>query len=340
MAEPMACTDQILALSGGGFRGLYTAKLLASLEEAAGKPIGRHFDLLAGTSIGGILALALACEVPTARLVGLFEEHGATIFKRRSWSGLFRSLYSPNGLAHLLASEEIFGSRTLGDCMHRVIVPAINYATGNPVVFKTPHHTDFHNDHKLRLVDVALATSAAPRYFPRHVVAHDQYVDGGLFANSPGLLALHEMEHFLEVPSQAVRLLSIGTMSVKVTAGSSQKGSGGMLDWGRGDFRKMPTRLFGLAISASETMTNYMLLHRLGQERYVRMDDHVDGTLEKSVELDRTDAKARHILCGHAEKRARLMLNDPRIHNLLSFSAATPTFYYGPHAKKGESVHA
>jgi patatin-like phospholipase/acyl hydrolase len=340
MAEPAACQAQILALSGGGFRGLYSAKLLASLEEAAGQPIARHFNLLAGTSIGGILALALACEIPTSRLVGLFEEYGATIFKRRSWSGIFQSLYSPSGLAHLLASEEIFGSRKLGDCVHRVIVPAINYATGNPVVFKTPHHTNFRTDHKLRLVDVALATSAAPRYFPRHVVANDQYVDGGLFANAPGLLALHEMEHFLNVPAEAARLLSIGTMSVKVTAGASQSGSGGMLDWGQGDLRKMPARLFGLAISANETMTNYMLLHRLGNDRYVRMDDTVDGTLERAVELDRTDAKARLILSGHAEKRARHMLNDSRIQNLLSFSALTPTFYYGEHAKKGEPAHA
>ena len=102
----------------------------------------------------------------------------------------------------------------------------------------------------------------------------------------------------------------------------------------------MPARLFGLAISANETMTNYMLLHRLGHGRYVRMDDPVDGTLERAVELDRTDAKARLILSGHAEKRARHMLNDSRIQTLLSFSALTPTFYYGEHAKKGEPAYA
>ncbi len=340
MAESAACQGQVLALSGGGFRGLYSAKLLASLEEAAGQPIARHFDLLAGTSIGGILALALACEIPTSRLVGLFEEHGRTIFKRRSRLGIFRSLYSPTGLSRLLASDEIFGSRTLGDCCHRVMVPAIDYGTGDPVVFKTPHHASFLKDYKLRLVDVALATSAAPRYFPRHAVDHHQYVDGGLFANSPGLLALHEMEHFLSVPASVVRLLSIGTMSAKVTAGAAENGSGGALDWGKGSVLNMPKRLFGLAISSGETVTDYMLGHRLGQERYVRVDDHLDGTLAPSVQLDSTDETARRILRGKADDRSRLMLNDPRIHQLLAYSASAATFHYGARAVQGEPSHA
>ncbi|RUL66410.1 patatin [Dyella dinghuensis] len=336
----MACQGQILALSGGGFRGLYSAKLLASLEEAAGQPIARHFDLLGGTSIGGILALALACEIPTSRLVGLFEEHGDSIFKRRSWSGIFQSLYSPTGLANLLASEDIFGKRKLGDCVHRVIVPAINYGTGNPTVFKTPHDPSFRNDYKLRLVDVALATSAAPRYFPRHVVDDRQFVDGGLFANSPGLLALHEMEHFMDVPASAVRLLSIGTMSVKVNAGPAESGSGGMFDWGTLNPLNMPKRLFGLAISSSETTTDYMLRHRLTEERYFRADDNVDGTLEKSVELDCTNEKARRILRRFADDRARKMLNEPLIRKLLAYSAATNTFHYGARAVRGEQAYA
>src|SRR5688500_5321895 len=86
---------QVLALSGGGFRGLYTAKVLADLETEIGGPIARHFDLIAGTSVGGILALAVAMEIPARRIVELFVEHGEEIFKKRlSLGGFFRAPYS------------------------------------------------------------------------------------------------------------------------------------------------------------------------------------------------------------------------------------------------------
>src|SRR5690349_18309534 len=71
---------QILALSGGGFRGLYTASVIEQLEARTRVPFGRHFDLIAGTSIGGIIALALAMEKPASQIVQLFTEHGALIF--------------------------------------------------------------------------------------------------------------------------------------------------------------------------------------------------------------------------------------------------------------------
>src|ERR1700722_19795882 len=82
---------QILALSGGGFRGLYTAKIVADLEQQIGAPFASRFDLIAGTSVGGVLALALAMEVPASRIVDLFTRHGPEIFQKR-WSilGIFR----------------------------------------------------------------------------------------------------------------------------------------------------------------------------------------------------------------------------------------------------------
>jgi patatin-like phospholipase/acyl hydrolase len=86
---------QVLALSGGGYRGLYTAKILADLEEDIGGPIARRFDLIAGTSIGGILALAIAMEIPAEQMVKLFEQHGQEIFRRRfSLWGILRAPYS------------------------------------------------------------------------------------------------------------------------------------------------------------------------------------------------------------------------------------------------------
>jgi patatin-like phospholipase/acyl hydrolase len=77
-------TYHVLALSGGGYRGLYTATVLAELETALGRPIASHFDLICGTSAGGMLALGLAAEIPAHELKALFEEQGSRIFGCRS----------------------------------------------------------------------------------------------------------------------------------------------------------------------------------------------------------------------------------------------------------------
>ena len=87
MPLPPLATDRplrVLSLAGGGFLGLYTAVVLEALEARAGEPLARRFDLLAGTSIGGLLALALAYEIPMARLVRLFTEHGSAVFSSRA----------------------------------------------------------------------------------------------------------------------------------------------------------------------------------------------------------------------------------------------------------------
>jgi patatin-like phospholipase/acyl hydrolase len=73
----------ILSLSGGGFLGLYTVSVLAGLEEVVGGPIARHFDLLAGTSVGGIIALGLAAEIPAHTIKEAFEQNGTAIFSGR-----------------------------------------------------------------------------------------------------------------------------------------------------------------------------------------------------------------------------------------------------------------
>ena len=166
-ANAAALRFQVLALSGGGYRGLYTARVIADLEQTIGESIGRRFDLIAGTSVGGILALALAQEIPAERVVILFEKHGQEIFKKRwSFGGIWRAPYTTTKLRELLGADELFGQRLLGSCRHPVIVPAINYTTGSPVLFKTAHHPSLQRDYRVPLVDVALATSAAPRLLP------------------------------------------------------------------------------------------------------------------------------------------------------------------------------
>ena len=160
-------TYHVLALSGG-YRGLYTATVLAELEAVLGRPIASHFDLICGTSAGGMLALGLAAEIPASELKALFEDEGSRIFGCRSLSRRLLGFWltakhDSAGLREVLT--ERFQGTTVGDLKHRVLVPAVNYSTGRGQFFKTPHHPSFEFDHRMKIVDVALATAAAPVYF-------------------------------------------------------------------------------------------------------------------------------------------------------------------------------
>lgn len=321
-----AARFQALALSGGGFRGLYTARLLADVEQQLGHPVATRFDLIAGTSIGGILALALACEIPAERIVTLFEKHGADIFRRRSWLGYFQSKYSSTPLANLLSEADLFGDRVLADCRHPVLVPAINFTTGKPVVFKTSHHPTLLQNKTLSLTDVALATSAAPTYFPRHVLQNSQYVDGGLFANAPAMLAVHEAEYFFKQPIDSIHVLAVGTMSAKFTVDPRRNRKGGLLSWGGANPVETSAQLFGLTISTQESLVDFMVRHRLG-DRYCHLDDALTDEQARAVALDKATPAAAEVLLGTAHERAKWAFGDTNFRALLAHQAAPATFY-------------
>lgn len=329
---------QILALSGGGFRGLYTAQILADWEEEINEPIARHFDLISGTSVGGILALAIAMEIPAKRIVDLFVDHGEQIFKRRtSLLGILRAPYSSDPLRRLLSADTLFGKSVLGQCKHPVIIPSINYSTGEPVIFKTPHHPDFKRDHLHTLVDVALATSAAPAYFPRHTFNHSQYVDGGLYANAPGPLALHEALTFFKRHMPEIHLLSVGTMSSKFTVDPRRNREGGTFDWGGLNPANMPKRLFGLSISVQESLAKKMLEHSL-RDQYLHVDDDLTDQRARAVALDKADRAARETLLGAASERAKICIGSPRCQSFLRHMAGNSVFYYGDQKSVTESA--
>lgn len=326
---------QILSLSGGGYRGLYTAKVVAELEAEFGAPFARHFDLIAGTSVGGILALALSLEIPAAKIVELFEKNGAQIFRKR-WSlkGVLRAPYSPGGLCALLSAKDLFGERLLDACRHPVIIPSINYTTGAAVLFKTPHNPALRRDYRAPLVDVAMATSAAPGYFPRHHYDDSQYVDGGLVANAPGMMALHEATEFFGQTDATVHMMSIGTMSSLVTVDARRRSSGGHLDWGGGiAIWNSPKRLFSLAISVQESLTCNMLKHRLG-DRYIHIDDPNADERARAVALDKTDGAAKQVLLGVAKQRSKHCISDPAVHSFMQYTAPTPSFFHTTHPNR------
>lgn len=301
----------VLALTGGGYRGLYTAHVLAELEGFAGRPLGQCFDLIAGTSIGGILALALAFEIPMVKVVEEFHQRAPTIFRKRgALAGWTRAKYAQGGLRQ--AIQAIFSSdATLAMAKHAVIIPALNLTHGEPQVFKTRHNENYHRDYRYRVIEIALATSAAPVYFPIAQLDNQLFADGGLFANAPDLAALHEAEKFLNVDPAAVRMLSIGTTTSKYAIAHDRDKDLGAIQWMQG------TRLLEVMLSAQRQMSTQIVRHRLA-DRYVEIDNEPAGEIWATLGLDRGDDVAHATLRGLASRDASTKLATAQLRDILA----------------------
>lgn len=277
------------------------------MEAEAGTPLGRRFDLICGTSIGGIVALALAFEVPMYKVVTVFENHGLEIFpaRRRAPSGVLSQIvdltqhsrkarYAATALREVI-SKLIPEKAILGDALHAVAIPAVNLSEGKPQVFKTRHVQSWNRDWKLNAIDIAMATSAAPTFFELAEIKGQLYADGGLFANAPDLIALHEAEHFFNVPLEAFRLLSIGTTTKKYSVSYKKGRNFGVLDWMEGQ------RLFSVIISAQQQFVDQVISHRLG-ESYLRVDFEPSNEQASDLGLDMASEEAKKTLLALAEK--------------------------------------
>lgn len=325
---------QVLSLSGGGFLGLYTITVLEELEQKAGRPIIGCFDLIAGTSIGGIIALGLASGKSAESIRKAFQKNGEKIFSERSAPigkiakkvDLARSALKPkyDGIALKETIASIVGENTLiGDLLCPTIIPAINLTKGSIQFFKTPHHQDFKNDLKLKVVDVALATSAAPTYFPLAEIESQLYADGGLFANAPDLAALHEAEHFFAQRSEKINLLSIGTTTSNFSFSHTAGKELGFLGW-LDDQKLMRT-----SMSAQQLYTQFMLQHRLG-ERYLRIDTVQSALQERDLALDVATKNAQKTIIGLGKAEFQRNINNKLLEEILKYSAAKPTFHNHP----------
>lgn len=326
-------TFQILSLSGGGYLGLYTASVLAELEEKAKRPLRECFDLIAGTSIGGLVALALAAGVPAAVIRDAIAGHGSELFstllpKRGPVSTLrflisvFRPQYEPEKLRSII--DHLVGQDlTIGSLQNNVIVPAVNLTNGQPKVFKTPHHHTFEYDWRLKVSDVALATSAAPTYFPLAKIGHELFADGGLFANSPDLLAAHEAMHFFGEIETSLRLLSVGTTTSRFSFSHARGQNYGVWKWAR------DARLVNVIIASQQQLTDFMMRHRFGGE-YVRIDAVPSREQERDLGLDIATKSATETIRGLAESTVREYASNPTLKEILKHQNRPTRFFYGP----------
>lgn len=211
-------TRRLLCLSGGGYRGLFSALVLEHIEaRLQSRGIARlrdHFDLVAGTSIGGLLACGIAAGVAASRLRDTLLAEGPTVFPERSFPTarrLLGPLYSSDTLASVV--RKALGSaanRALAETDFPLLVPAVSWVSGALVRFESKGLVGAQAP-ATRLLDVCLATAAAPTYFAPHALDTDVLVDGGLAANAPDLCAVLSAQQRWAVPWAGIEVLSIGT---------------------------------------------------------------------------------------------------------------------------------
>ena len=233
---------RILSLDGGGVRGAFSVAVLAQLEQALGKPIADHFDLIAGTSTGAIIGVALALGAPARRIREFYEKEGPEIFPTSLWrqrvGASLRHLVRPKHRPQRLqaALQAILGDKVLDDARTRLVIPAYDPVAGDIRVFKTSHDPAVRHPENLPAVEVVMASSAAPTYFPASLFnTGETYLDGGVWAPCPAAVAAVEAIGVLGQHPDHLDMLSIGTTEEPFHIPARLRTVGGLLPYLRGN---------------------------------------------------------------------------------------------------------
>jgi hypothetical protein len=297
MNVPAPDCFRILSIDGGGVRGFLAAGILANIEDYLNRamnenlPLGARFDFIAGTSVGGLLALGLAAGNKASDLRELLRELIPAVFGAQNRRWKLAWLKSPRYHAQPLAQElmKLFGERTMADLTTDACITSVSLIDAKPKLHKTDYFTRNASRLDERLADVAMATSAAPTYFPAHSSKHNaNLVDGGLVANNPAMVALVDALQFersskrgigkpsLEIggPGGPV-LLSVGTGQLgPLPYDCGKLSDGGLVDWA------LP--IYEVILLSQSQLVHHQVKFLVAQGRYLR----VDPILNVAVELD------------------------------------------------------
>lgn len=260
---------QILSLDGGGIRGLFSASVLAKLEDDLGISIVDHFDLIVGTSTGGLIALGLGIGMSPRELVRFYVESGPKIFRRsfglRSLTHWVYRKFPQVPLRDALL--ECFQDKRLADSRTRLVIPSYNLGDDDVYLFKTPHHARLKRDYKVPLWKVGLATTAAPTYFPSFGELDSlRLIDGGVWANNPTMVGIVEAVSLLRVPLENISVLSIGT-SDPVRCRRRSLDWSGRLGWAKS--------AVDVVMRGQSLGIHKQALHLLGEDKVIRIDPRV-----------------------------------------------------------------
>lgn len=288
----------VLSLDGGGIRGLIPALVLADIEKKTGKRIAELFDLITGTSTGGILAIGLCKDDGTGvpqysakDLSVIYQKHGSEIFSRSLWKGMSSTgglsdeKYSADGIEKVL--DQYFGHEEFGNSLKNVLISSYDIQNRVPVFFKSWSE-------KFKSVEmrhIARATSAAPTFFEPALVPvngkTEALVDGGVFINNPSVSAYVEAMKIF--PGEEITLVSIGTGELVRPIPYDEAKDWGKIGW------MIP--VLGCMFDGVSDAADYQMKQLLG-DNYIRLQtslsiasDDMDNATKGNINLLTQEAK-------------------------------------------------
>jgi patatin-like phospholipase/acyl hydrolase len=294
----MAGPVRVLSIDGGGIRGIIPALVLAEIEDSTGRPVSELFGLIAGTSTGGLLALALTKPGEDGRpafgareLVNLYVREGPRIFERSVWrrirsaDSLLDEKYPSTGLDSALSAY--LGEARLSEALTDVLVTAYDTEGRSPFFFKSARaRSEPERDFPMRLA--ARATAAAPTYFEPLRLDRFTLIDGGVFATNPAMCAFAEVKR--ADPAADCLMVSLGTGELTRRLPYDEVKDWGRLEWVR--------PLIDVMFDGVSDTVEYQLGQLLPPERYFRLQtrlerasDDLDDAGEENLGLLRLEAE-------------------------------------------------
>jgi|ERR1700757_1556329 len=312
---------KILSIDGGGIKGLYSSTVLEHLEKKYQGSCSDYFDMLCGTSTGGLIALGLSLKLPASEISKIYSEHGKDIFPKQNklvgllrqtfWKGKFKD----DPLKKVL--HDVFGNNIIANSNNLLCVPSYSFTDARPWIFKYDHKEGgLSRDNNAKYVDVALATSAAPTYFPLAEIDYydyKQFIDGGVWANNPSMVGLIEaLTYFVGDKKEydGIQILSISSLHNASGKPTGLKRNRAFVQW-RDD-------LFETSMIGQSNFTHYFLskLHELTgiPIEYTRIpSETISAEQQHLVQLDVATTDAIHLIRGKGNDRGTLASKDVEI---------------------------
>lgn len=321
---------QVLAIDGGGVRGIFAAALLAGLEEDLGRPVVEMFDLVVGTSTGGIIALGLGAGLSPAQILDFYVTQKDAIFPNalgwRKARQLFVAKYPSAPLEQAL--RRVFNETLLGESRVPLVIPSYNLGENDVYLLKTPHHERLRRDHKLPMWVAAMATTAAPTFFPAFRLPgdHVRLVDGGVWANNPAMVGVTEAVSMFGRSLDDIRVLSVGTTTSTRTR-RSRLDNAGLIRWVRSP------NVVEVLLNGQSTGAFTQVQHLIGVDNARRLNPPAPDEL---AALDACDA---HDLIAKAAHHSRIFC--PEYEAVFGSHVPHPYVpFHGPNAKQdAHAVH-